>query len=627
MDKVRQIKSQYGNESGTITYDRLSTEHWRDIVKNTDASVADDFLKVARAFPTFKMYFIEEDMGVLSLDDDLYGYSSINSISIHKSREHAADTAVVSMTNFLGHLDSHEFKAKDHADSTEETSDRFKRKTQEVFEKMKIRPGTRIQIKMGYTSFANDLENVFTGKIAKVKYGDEVVIEANGYGVELLEPLGYDYWGKKERSLWKTPRRLVIAMLKTGPVKHLGRWLFRNRSKEASNPGWIRFDLGRIRFDNPVDDNILLEEGTWWSCLKKWCTDFHIYHENAWEVLQNLQRRFPGYITSVVPFDERGTLFFGLPDSLYFYTENADKVTRKKYQETLAERGGRVKGEMDLNQRMFRSFHVKNSERHIIANNIQIDLTNFYNRVVVRYNKNSYKKNSSHTKDRSEKHRIVQADDSLEQEYWRTKVVYEENCENAEQALLYGLGNLELCTKTLYNGELVMLGDPRIKPHDVVVIHDNYTGMYGPVGVREVVHNFNREEGFTTTIVPDLCVYINVPINHMTTMFGAYKSGLLSALSYAGIQGVTNVIFPGSGAVAYPIFTARLGWQSKMRQPIGVIPLIYNGKPYIAGFEGMKYENLITREITGWKKTIRRVSKGWDELMHRVTEPFRRGIY
>jgi hypothetical protein len=617
MDKVWEIKSKYGNESGTSTYDRFSDEHWRNIVKNVDASVADDVLRMARAFPTYKLYFIEEDQSTVAKDDDLYGYSSVNSIVIHKSREQAADTAIISLTNFLGHLDSHDFKAKDHADSTEETSDKFKRKTQETFETMKVRPGTRIQLKLGYTSFANDLENVFTGKITEVKYGDEVVITAQGYGVELLEPLGYSYWGTKERSLWANPRRLVISMLKTRPVKHLGRWRWSNRNRYASKSGWVRLD-------NPVDDNIMLETGNWWSSPNKWCTDFHIYHENAWGVIQDLQRRFPGYVARVEPFDERGTLFFGLPDSMYFYTETPDIVNRRIYQST---RPKLEKGETDLNQKMFRQYHLKTSENHIIANNIKIDLSNFYNRVTVRFNKNTHKRNQSLVKEEGEKHVTVMADDTIEQEYWRTKVVYEENCENKEQAYLYGLGNLLLCTQTLYSGELIVLGDPKIKPHDVVLIYDNYTGMYGPIGVREVVHNFNREEGFTTTIVPDLMIYINVPIAHMMTTFGAYKAGLMSALSWAGIQAVSNVILPGSAGAAYPIFSARLGWSSQARQPLGIQPLIYDGKPYLAGFEGMKYDNLITRTVAGWKKGTREFFRGLSEAGFRIQEGIRRSLY
>jgi len=609
MAELQEIQSKYGNQSKSVEYDRFNKKHMQKLIDNVDVSIGDDVFRMAKVFPTFKLFFVEEGPSFIAMDDDVYQYSSVNSITVHKSREQAADTAIISLTNFLGHLDNTDFQALNHADATKDFIETFENKTQKVFEDMKVRPGTRIQLKMGYSSFYKDLDNVFTGKITEVKYGDEVVIIAQGYGVELLQPLGYDYWGKTKRYIWANPRNLVISMLKTIPCKHLGKWSFFNRTKRASSPGWERLATRDI---SEVDDNVYLETGSWWSSPNKWCTDFKIYHENAWEIIQDLERRFPGYVAAVVPFDERGTLFFGLPESLYFYTETKDAVLRRQYKRLIKDKGGVKGGESDLNQKIFRSYHLKTSENHIIANNIKIDLTNFFNRITVRYNKKSI------WTGKSEDHLTVMADDTIDQEFWRTKVVFEENCENSEQAMLYALGHLSKHTKELYSGELVILGDASIKPHDVVLMYDNYTNMYGPIGVREVVHNFSKEEGFTTTIVPDLMVFFNTPLHMLTTMFGAFKAGMMAALSYAGIQGLTNFgasFIPGTAASSiYPIYMARLGWQKNSRQPIGIIPLIYDNKMYIAGFEGMKDDSWIERVWGGFLKKAGDVTVGWEEI-------------
>ena len=595
--ETQQIKSQYGNESKTNVYDRFSADHIEEIVKNVDASLADDVLRMSRAFPSVRVFFVESDGGILKTDDDTFGWGSVESVTIHKNREQAADTAVIRLTNFLGHLDNKEFESLSHADQTSDPADIFNDEQSSLFEDMMVRAGTRIQVKMGYTSYEPDLENVFTGKITEIEYGDIITIVAQGYGVELLQPLGHDYWGKIYRDQWANPRRMLIKMLQTRPVKHLGRWELTGRSKDASTPGWKRL----VFPENDLDDNIYLETGQWWTTPDKWCTDFKIYHENAWEAIKDLERRFPGYIASVLPFDSRGTFFFGLPDSTYYYTKTPDDYVRRLYRQHRQSARSDGSNKMDLNKKMFRGYHFKTSERHIIANNIKIDLSNFYNRVTITYNRDSMM-NNAYTKKKTEDHYTVLADNNIDQEYWKTLVVFEENCENKDQAYRYALGRLLLTTKRLYDGELVILGDPKIKPHDVVLIYDNYTGMYGPIGVREVVHTFNKEEGFTTTIVPDLMVYVNTPISMLANVWGIKKSSTMAALSYYAVQSLGNFPLPVVANSAFPVFMARLGWQGKTRHPIGVIPLMYNNKPYIAGFEGVSNDSWITRTVKGWIK-------------------------
>jgi hypothetical protein len=46
---------------------------------------------------------------------------------------------------------------------------------------------------------------------------------------------------------------------------------------------------------------------------------FTIYQQTIWDILQELTLRHPGYICSIVPFDNRSTIFFGEPDSMYFH--------------------------------------------------------------------------------------------------------------------------------------------------------------------------------------------------------------------------------------------------------------------------------------------------------------------
>jgi len=58
--------------------------------------------------------------------------------------------------------------------------------------------------------------------------------------------------------------------------------------------------------------------------------------------------------------------------------------------------------------------------------------------------------------------------------------------------------------KDYYDGELIVIGDPYIKPHDIIYVDDTKKDMWGIVGVKEVHHMFSKETGFLTVITPDL---------------------------------------------------------------------------------------------------------------------------
>ena len=61
--------------------------------------------------------------------------------------------------------------------------------------------------------------------------------------------------------------------------------------------------------------------------------------------------------------------------------------------------------------------------------------------------------------------------------------------------------------RPMYQGSLTLLGNPHIKPWDIIHIHDDTLTMYGPVEVEQVVNSISITGGYTTTIIPNLCVY------------------------------------------------------------------------------------------------------------------------
>ena len=76
------------------------------------------------------------------------------------------------------------------------------------------------------------------------------------------------------------------------------------------------------------------------------------------------------------------------------------------------------------------------------------------------------------------------------------------------------ISRLKRSVEQIYSGNLVIYGDPSVKPHDRIAIIDEPNSMTGQAKVRDVVHMMSVTTGFVTTITPDAIVD---PLNDMTT--------------------------------------------------------------------------------------------------------------
>ncbi len=79
---------------------------------------------------------------------------------------------------------------------------------------------------------------------------------------------------------------------------------------------------------------------------------------------------------------------------------------------------------------------------------------------------------------------------------------------SARRVALYHLKN---SVKKIYDGEIILLGSPDIRPWDLLYCVDNYTRMFGMVEVAQVIHHFTPETGFITSITPAALVTVNDP--------------------------------------------------------------------------------------------------------------------
>ena len=210
------------------------------------------------------------------------------------------------------------------------------------------------------------------------------------------------------------------------------------------------------------------------------------------------------------------------------------------------------------NMKMVRGYHYYDSLRNIISNDIIATDENMWNKVdVVTPVKLNWLGAIMHPKSPNG-YEIVsaKANDNIWKERVKTLVKNEPNAMTDMIAWKYALGNLKLGMNEMYSGSITILGDPTVKPNDVVFINDYYTDMNGPFEVREVNHHFSHETGFVTSIVPDLIVY---PNNSIAMASDITAGGLYDDISNIILMGHNVKVPPANKITNGSMLTSSTG--------------------------------------------------------------------
>jgi len=214
-----------------------------------------------RAFPTFKLYFIEEDSGEESWSalDDFYGYNAVRSISLTRSRKIPADLCVVELQNVSGVLDGTlqgaitdlDYvlgKNTDLANPTEKSekmsASRSRAKEgsaeEDVFNSIILREGMNVQLRLGYSNNPDFLSTVFNGRVVEVHWSnntDIVTIVCQSYATELVQmkkgisgeefPVDGPVEANATLSFataYLNTTDLLSSMIRSPEVMHFGKW-------------------------------------------------------------------------------------------------------------------------------------------------------------------------------------------------------------------------------------------------------------------------------------------------------------------------------------------------------------------------------------------------------------------
>ena len=570
-----------------------------------DMIVYDARGRMLRAFPTYYMLFIDEgrEVGMWKLHDNFYNSMAIASIEVVKSRKMPADTAHIVMSNFyksfmtegddysqankvqnaswndtfasvfgpipgvnkvVGAITGQDLDSTTYGQRLE-----AERKKKPPEDRVRLRPGARIHIRMGYGSNAVMLPVVFNGAIAEVTSQEAVEIVAQGDGIELMNPIMEDGDDAADTvhedefvclpSNGETPKNIVNAYL-----TNIGGKAARALKAVGAQNLLGRSPYGIYHFGNP-DYKELFSKGEptqniFESCAKPaWGSDssatasygldaapkitFDTFQKTVWDVTNICRSTTPDFICGVAPFDYRSTLFMGHPRYYYAYTySNNDGLgiqeRRKPYQQ----------------------FHIYDSSSDIIGNGI-IATKSRMKTVAL----GLYTKVESLNIKNQEKVGPLYADIDIYPENQKTMIVDTqlmgkgpsvfgtitnsvsqrfdsikgENSSHEKIAWRMTASALKDSVKEMYAGDLVVIGDPSVKPHDRISIADTYQGISGQATVKEVVLSMSIDNGFTTTISPDcICTVDDRFENVVQPTFGRWTMVAHAAIGTVAMNAV-----------------------------------------------------------------------------------------
>ena len=258
---------------------RFDRESINQLAKNSASDLFGRKRRLARAYPTFKLFFVEEDEFESRLlnFDDFFSYNGVTSFTVEQSRKSPADHAVITLLNVAGTLDGTKRDAVvdldyfDKPDNIRVPGEASKfagdptvqgSAQDQPFGALVLRPGLNVQLRVGYSNDPDLLEVMINGRVVDVTWnqgGDRAEILVQSFGTELVQAIKGTSAANDSRA-FSTTHQLLGAMMLEPELLHFGRWEF-GQLYQAGEGQDARLDfndysrdafLGRFRAPNAI---------------------------------------------------------------------------------------------------------------------------------------------------------------------------------------------------------------------------------------------------------------------------------------------------------------------------------------------------------------------------------------
>lgn len=322
--------------------------------------------------------------------------------------------------------------------------------------------------------------------------------------------------------------------------------------------------------------------------------EISLHGKTIWDIAQIFASAVPNYIASVQPFEFRSTLYYGKPhwDIVYGYELFDEKVE------------GAVKTEsgyyLKPKTKPLMQWHLYTSFGNIIDNRIKVSSDGLFTNVIVQMTADLILGKRGATIAPV----TVFADKDIDPHIQRTTMIdsqlynrapfpsdplvmrllerygQEVSAENYLWAI--GASAIRDYLKDMYRGNLVVMGDPSVKPYDAMYLNDHYNEMYGSCLVKQVVHTFSIDTGFTTTISPDAAVAVQ---EHEALSLLIWGSGIGALVTGAWfMRGIAAKTLVNAAAVTGRIgtFISRIRSLSSSARLTSVFSLLSRGAGWLS---------------------------------------------
>jgi len=670
-----------------------------------DMIVNDKRGRMARAFPTYYMMFIDEgrEIGYWKLHDNFYNISSIAELQITRSRKIAADTARIVMTNMFNSYTTDDEDSKDMGTDTDALKnyqytwrdvynsifsprtyflqEELKRREQLSVERTQLKPGIRVHLRMGYSSDASELPIVFNGMITEVGTGEAIELICQGYGVELTNPIlsttdaediqhSDQFIIARMLSNWitkgATPRTILGSILTSK-----GGWLKKTINNLTNGRFFNDNPFGIVHFGDPEYTDIFQggecvqniyeashtatfgTESLKDELVSEYATEdvpklsAHVFGKSYWDLMHICAGASPDFIAAVVPFGLRSSIFYGLPRYYYAYDyerqnigvakikaieakikqkeQMKKNITARWERELIDEQIKELREKMRRyatetqtivveKRKPFQQYHIYTSFSDIIGNNIKASSRDVRTCAV-----GLYQKQGAFGKEHMDRVGPMWVDYNIYPEKQKTMTVDTQFLAKGvpvigdvlpfANTILNDIGvtngyeiawritakALKDSIKDMYQGELIVIGDPTVKPYDRIWIEDMYEQMQGACEVEAVVHNFDVQNGFTTSIFVDCISAIDDRHEQITHYFANEIVGRATAAYVT--TAVLSYIFASRSRPFLTAISAMLAKGGSMAKDAANSLLGFLGKEEILNNEKIVAK---TDEIKKW---------------------------
>lgn len=245
-----------------------------------------------------------------------------------------------------------------------------------------------------------------------------------------------------------------------------------------------------------------------------------------------------------------------------------------------------------------------------------------------------------------EQRHIIMADNDIPEWERKTMIVTDKWADTFQTRIIVGTSVLINSLKNMYQGEITIIGNPSIKPHDGLYIHDEQNDIDGTVTVRTVRHHFGQGIGFVTRIEVDPIIEardlsvstssiwlgrlakVAIGAGLITIGIATGGTGLLPALGgfaagVAASRGVNSILgsilmehgnySAVSGKQMYADDASQVGAYISTTEAFNLLkikPLSKSNRPLVAGINGYS-----VTEMDSWKYIIDKNKKSWDDFL------------